>query len=227
MEKSNLIYTINGIQYDITLYLTLFISQNLLEAAIFKTPLFDHRWIAFVISTMFGLCFYGLIGKYIVKKIVKAIPKNKLEYFVVQTPIDLFRFGSIFIFQKVIGSWLLHKPINLNKGFLLNSGISLFAYTLYNYFRKWFIVHLPTHNTQLFDDLLKVSFEIVLSSYALNGNMVIYDIISLLIIVVSVLSFHLYIKRSLVDKKKIIIIPNNKNEIYKVDIDIDSFKNIR
>jgi hypothetical protein len=124
MEKTDLIYTINGIQYDITLYLTLFISQNLLEAAIFKTALFDHRWVAFVISTMCGLCFYGLIGKNIVKKIVKAIPKNKLEYFIIQTPIDLFRFGSIFIFQKVIGSWLLHKPINLNKGFLLNSSIS-------------------------------------------------------------------------------------------------------
>ena len=115
----------------------------------------------------------------------------------------------------------------MNKGFLLNSGISLFAYTLYNYFRKWFIVYMPTRNTQLFDDLLKVSFEIVLSSYALNGSVLIYDITSIAIIILSVLSFHFYIKRSLIEKKKIIIIPNNKNEIYKVDIDIDSFKNIR
>lgn len=227
MEKTNLIYTINGIQHDITLYLTLFISQNLLEAAIFKTVLFDNKWIALVISTMCGLCFYGLVGKHILKKIVNSIPKNKLEYFVVQTPIDLFRFGSIFTFQKVIGSWLLHKPINLNKGFLLNSGISLFAYTLYNYFRKWFIVYMPTRNTQLFDDLLKVSFEIILSSYALNGSVLIYDIISIAIIILSVLSFHFYIKRSLIEKKKIIIIPSNKNEIYKVETDIDSFKNIR
>ena len=226
MENPNLIYTINGIQYDITLYLTLFITQNLLEAAIFKTALFDHRWIALVISTMVGLSFYGMIGKHIVKKIVEKIPKNKLDYFMVQTPIDLFRFGSIFIFQKVIGSWLLHKPVHLNKGFLLNSGLSLFAYTIYNYFRKWFIQFMPIHNLQLFDDLSKVTFEILLASYALNGTVIKYDIISLVIILIAIVSFHLFTKHCLIENNKIIIIPKNKNEIYKIENDIDGFKNI-
>jgi hypothetical protein len=226
MEKSDLIYTINGIQYDITLYLTLFITQNLLEGAIFKTPLFDHKWIAFVISTMCGLSFYGFIGKHFVKKIVNNIPKNKLDYFIVQTPIDLFRFGSIFVFQKVIGSWLLHKPINLNADFFTNSGLSLITYSLYNYFRKWLIVYMPKHNTQLFDDLLKVTFEILLASYALNGGMILYDIISLLIIILSIILFHLFTKQSLVEKNKIIVIPSTKKEIYIIEPDLDNFKNI-
>ena len=183
---------------DLTLFSTVLIVSNLVGSQLQKTALFNDSWKNFALATLLGVALHGLLTNKISSMINNSL--NVDNDGIKQSVYDLIKFGTIFVSQKAITSYLEGKQIVFDQKGAMTSGLTIGGYAAFNMIESF----LPRVGTQqpLYNDLIKVSMGALAANYFIDGTINKAHLLSLASLLSGFVAFHLATKQMVVPKEK-------------------------
>jgi hypothetical protein len=189
-------------QVDLTLFSTVLIVSNIVSSQLEHTRLFSEKWMHLAIATLIGVVLHGLLTNQVSGMATKALSTNNVG--VKKSVYDLIKFGTIFLSQKVITSYLENKDVNFDQRWMMTSALTIVGYAGFNMLESY-VPAVPAYQP-LFNDIIKVSMGALLASYLVDGTITQGHIMGLVATLSGFVAFHLVTKN--------LVVPNEKFETF-------------
>jgi hypothetical protein len=113
---------------------------------------------------------------------------------------DLIKFGTIFVSQKAIVSYINNQTIVFDNKWLMTSGLTIAGYSGFNLFVENMVPKIGAHQP-LLNDLIKVSMGALTANYFVDGTINKAHLLDLASLLSGFTAFHLVTKRYVVQNK--------------------------
>jgi len=183
---------------NLTLFSTILVVSNLVSSQLEKTALFNDSWTNLAVATLLGVALHGLLTNKVSSVIIDSL---KVDNVGINTSIyDLIWFGTIFVSQKAITSYIEGKQIVFDQKWAMTSGLTIGGYAAFNMIESF----LPRVGTQqpLYNDLIKVSMGALAANYFIDGTINKAHLLSLASLLSGFVAFHLATKQMVVPKEQ-------------------------
>jgi len=190
---------IQNTKVDLTLVSTVLVVSNLVLNQISNSNLFDKAWQNSAVATLLGFALHGLLTNKLTSTVNKSLCiKDKALAISVA---DFFKFGTVFVAQRVIGSYIEDKPIVFDERWLMGSGLVIAGYTAFN-FVEHMVPKIDKEYQPLLNDLIKVSVGALTANYFMDGTITNGQLMSLAGTLAGFTVFHLFTKQFVVSREK-------------------------
>lgn len=183
---------------DLTLLSTVLVVSNLVGSQLEKTALFDEKWMNFAVATLLGVALHGLLTNKVSSMINNSLKVDNVG--VQKSVYDLIKFGTIFVSQRAITSYIEGKEIVFDEKWTMTSGLTIGGYAVFNMLES-FVPKVPAHQP-LVNDLIKVSMGALAANYFVDGTINQAHLLSLASLLSGFVAFHLLTKQFVVPKEK-------------------------
>lgn len=183
---------------DLTLFSTVLVVSNLVGSQLEKTALFNESWMNLAVATLLGVALHGLLTNKVSSMINNSLKVDNVG--VQKSVYDLIKFGTIFVSQKAISSYIEGRTIIFDQRWAMTSGLTIAGYSAFNMIEGM----VPKIGTQqpLFNDLIKVSMGALAANYFVDGTVNKSHLLSLVSLLSGFVAFHLVTKQFVVPKEK-------------------------
>jgi hypothetical protein len=183
---------------DLTLFSTVLVISNLVSYQLQKTDLFNEKWKNLAIAILIGVALHGLLTNKVSSEINKCL--NVENEGVRKSVYDLIRFGTIFVSQKVITSYIEDKEIVFDNNWVMTFSLTMGGFTAFNMLEPYIpkiCIYQP-----LLNDLIKVSMGTLTANYFMDGSIKQSHLLNLMFTLSGLGVFHLVTKQYVVPKEK-------------------------
>ena len=182
---------------DLTLFSTVLVVSNLVSSQLERTPLFNEKWMNFSIATLLGVALHGLLTNKISSMINTSL--NVANEGVKKSVYDLINFGTIFVAQRAITSYIEGRDIVFDRRWAMTSGLTIAGYSAFNMLESY----VPKVGTQqpLVNDLIKVSMGALAANYVVDGTVNKSHLLGLAALLSGFVAFHLLTKKLVVSSE--------------------------
>ncbi len=184
---------------NLTLFSTVLIVSNIVEGQLFKTALFNEKWMNGAIATLLGVALHGLITNKISTMLNTQL--NISNAGVMQSVYDLVMFGTIFISQRAISSYMEGKPVVFDQKWAMTSGLIIAGYAAFNMVVSGMVPKVGEQQP-LLNDLVKVSMGALTANYFMDGAITNQQLMALGATLSGFVAFHLVTKKMVVPKEQ-------------------------
>lgn len=185
---------------DLTLFATVLVVSNLVEGQLFKSQLFNEKWMNLAVATLLGVALHGLLTNKVSGMINEQL---QIENAGVKASVyDLVKFGTIFAAQRAIVSYIEGRPIVFDQNWFMTHGAIIAGYAAFNVAVQSMVPKIQDQYQPLFNDLIKVSMGALASNYLMDGTITQSHLIALGITLSGFTAFHLGTKQIVVPKEK-------------------------
>lgn len=183
---------------DLTLFATILVVSNVVGSQLQIEALFDEKWMNFSVATLLGVALHGLLTNKVSSMTNTGL--NVVNEGVRKSVYDLVKFGTIFISQKAISSYLSNQPIVFDTRWAMTSGFTIVGYSAFNMLESY----VPRVGVQqpLVNDLIKVSMGALTANYVVDGVVSKAHLLSLMALLSGFVAFHLVTKSLVVPAEK-------------------------
>jgi len=185
---------------DLTAYSTVLVVSNLVGSQLEKTPLFNESWMNLSVATLLGVILHGILTNKISTSINNSL--NVDSESINNSVYDLIKFGTIFISQKAITSYINGKEIVFDTKWAMNSSLTIAGFAAFNTIES-LLPRIGT-NQPLFNDLIKVSMGTLTANYFVDGTINKGHLLNLASTLSGFVAFHLVIKQFVVPKENFV-----------------------
>lgn len=183
---------------DLTLFSTVLVVSNLVGSQLEKTPLFNERWMNLAVATLLGVALHGLLTNKVSSLINTSL---KVENEGIRKSVyDLIKFGTIFVSQKAVTSYIEGREIVFDQRWAMTSGLTIAGYSAFNMLES-FVPKVGAHQP-LVNDLIKVSMGALAANYFVDGTINKGHLLNLVALLSGFTAFHLVTKQLVVPKEK-------------------------
>jgi hypothetical protein len=190
---------IQNTKVDLTLVSTVLVVSNLVSNQLSKSNLFDEPWQNSAVATLLGFALHGLLTNKLTSVVNKSLCiKNKA---LATTVADFFKFGTVFVAQRVIGNYIENKPIVFDERWAMGSGLVIAGYAAFNFVESM-VPRVNNEYQPLLNDLIKVSMGALTANYFMDGTITNSHLMSLAATLAGFSAFHLLTKQYVVPKEK-------------------------
>ena len=191
---------INVTKNDLSLFITIVIVTNLFDYRLLGTPLFDEKWMNSSVALLLGVALHGLLTN---KLSAMVNTQLNIEHLGLKNSVyDFFKFGTIFVCQRSISSYIENKPIVFDRKWMMESGLTIAGYSAYNIVLAPVMPAVDPQYQPLFNDLVKISLGDLTAKYFVNGTITKEHLMNLSGLLTSFVIFHLVVKK--------LVFPNEK-----------------
>jgi hypothetical protein len=183
---------------DLTLFSTVLVVSNLVSSQLEKSALFTESWMNFAVATLLGVALHGLLTNKVSSMLNNSL--NVENQGAKKSVYDLIKFGTIFVSQKAITSYIQGKNIVFDEKWAMTSGLTIGGYATFNMLES-FVPKVGAHQP-LFNDLIKVSMGALAANYFVDGTINKTHLLSLASLLSGFVAFHLVTKQFVVPKEK-------------------------
>jgi hypothetical protein len=183
---------------DLTLFSTVLVVSNLVGSQLEKTALFNEKWMNFAVATLLGVALHGLLTNKVSSMINTCL--NVDHDGVKKSVYDLIKFGTIFVSQKAITSYIEGKNIVFDQKWAMTSGLTIAGYATFNMVETA-VPKVGVHQP-LLNDLIKVSMGALLANYFVDGTINQAHLLNLASLLSGFVAFHLVTKQLVVPNEK-------------------------
>lgn len=187
---------IQGTKVDLTLFSTVLVVSNLVSSQLEKTGLFNESWMNLAVATLFGVTLHGLLTNKVSSMINTSLNIDTAS--VKNSVNDLIKFGTIFISQKAVTSYLQGKDIVFDQKWAMTSGLTIGGYAAFNMIES-FVPKIDTYQP-LLNDLIKVSMGALTANYFVDGSITKDHLLNLTSLLSGFVAFHLVTKQFVIPK---------------------------
>jgi hypothetical protein len=183
---------------DLTLFSTVLVVSNLLENQLLNSALFNEKWMNLAVATLLGVALHGLLTNKL-STLVNA-QLNLDNRGINQSVYDFFKFGTIFVCQNVVTSYIENRPVVFDTKWAMTSGLTIAGYAAFNMLSD----NVPLINKKyqpLLNDLIKVSMGALAATYFVTGTVNKGDLLSLVALLSGFVAFHLATKQYVVPEE--------------------------
>ena len=153
---------------DLTLFATILVVTNVVDNQLSQTPLFNEKWMNFAVATLLGVALHGLLTNKVSDVVNKQLETEKSG--VGLAIYDLVKFGTIFIAQRVIVSYIEGRDIVFDQRWMLESGAIIAGYGVYSIAVAQMVPKIDTTYQPVLNDIIKVSMGALAANYLLDGT---------------------------------------------------------
>lgn len=182
---------------NLTAFSTVLIVSNLVSSQLEKTALFNESWMNLSLATLLGVILHGILTNKISTSINNSL--NVDSESINNSVYDLIKFGTIFISQKAIPSYINGKEIVFDTKWAMNSGLTIAGYAAFNTIES--LVPKIGTNQPLLNDLIKVSMGALTANYFIDGTINKSHLLNLMSTLSGFVVFHLVTKQFVVPKE--------------------------
>lgn len=190
---------IQNTKVDLTLVSTVLVVSNLVSNQLSKSNLFAESWQNSAVATLLGFALHGLLTNKLTKMVNKTLCIK--EKALAASIADFFKFGTVFVAQRVIGNYIENKPIVFDERWAMGSGLVLAGYTAFNFIEPM-VPRVEKEYQPLFNDLIKVSMGALTANYFLDGTITNGHLMSLAATLAGFSAFHILTKQYVVPNEK-------------------------
>lgn len=183
---------------DLTLISTVLVVSNLVSSQLQKSALFNESWMNLAVATLLGVALHGLLTNKVSSMINNSLKVDNEG--VKKSVYDLIKFGTIFVSQKVITSYIEGKNVDFDERWRMTSGLTIAGYAAFNMLQD--MVPKVGEHQPLFNDLIKVSMGALTANYFVDGTINQSHLLSLGALLSGFVAFHLVSKQYVVPKEK-------------------------
>jgi hypothetical protein len=184
---------------DLVLGSTILIVSNIVRNQLEGTELFNEKWMNLAVATLLGFALHGLLTNKVSSTIKSHI--NVAHMGINQSIYDIVRFGTVFVSQKMVTSYIEGKPIVFDQRWAMTSGLTLAGFTVFNMLIKGLVPNIGNQQP-LVNDLIKISMGALLATYVVDGTVNMSHLLGLASTLAGFVVFHLVTKRLVVPKEK-------------------------
>ena len=181
---------------DLTLLSTILIVSELVGSQFKSDNLFNNDWKNKSVAILLGVVLHGLLTNKISSLINNTL--NTKNTIINKSVFDVFRFGTIFLSQKIIVSYIEGKPVVFDEKWLKETGLTLAGYTAFNSIESYIPLIGPYQ--PLMNDLIKISLGSLSAHYFTKGTIEKSELIELGSILSGFIAFHLVTKQLVTNK---------------------------
>jgi hypothetical protein len=182
---------------DLTLFSTVLVVSNLVSSQLEKTALFDEKWMNLAVATLLGVALHGLLTNKVSSMINNTLKVDNVG--VQKSVYDLIKFGTVFVSQKAITSYIEGKDIVFDQKWAMTSGLTIAGYSAFNMIES--LVPKVGQHQPLFNDLIKVSMGALAAGYFVDGTITRAHLLNLAALLSGFVAFHLATKQFVVNEK--------------------------
>ena len=178
---------------DLSLFITIVIVMNLVDYRLLGTALFDEKWMNSSVALLLGVALHGLLTN---KLSAMVNTQLNIEHLGLKNSVyDFFKFGTIFVCQRSISSYIENKPIVFDRKWMMESGLTIAGYSAYNIVLAPVMPAVDPQYQPLFNDLVKVSLGDLTAKYFVDGTITQKHLMNLSGLLASFVIFHLVVKK--------------------------------
>lgn len=183
---------------DLTLFSTVLVVSNLVSSQLEKTQLFTEKWMNLAVATLLGVSLHGLLTNKLSATVNTSI--NVDNEGVKKSVYDLVKFGTIFVSQRAISSYIEGREIVFDQRWASVSGLTIAGYAAFDMLESY-VPKVPMHQP-LFNDLIKVSMGALAANYFVDGTITQAHLLNLASVLSGFVAFHLVTKQLVVPSEK-------------------------
>lgn len=178
---------------DVTLAATTLLVSHVALSVLENTEMFTSRWTYVTLATVIGFSLNGLF----VSKISDAVNGNlKIQSVGIRNSInDLFKFGAVFITQRALGNYLLGLPIVFDQQWMMNSGLTIGGYALFNNFVESRMPSVGAQHQEMANDLVKFSMGYLLANVVVNQTLTQRSLVELATLLAGRVTFFMFTRQ--------------------------------
>ena len=178
---------------DLSLFITIVIVTNLFDYRLFGAALFDEKWMNLSVALLLGVALHGLLTNKLSKMVNTQL---KIENMGLKTSVyDFFKFGTIFVCQRSISSYIEGRPIVFDPAWMMDTGLTIAGYSAYNIVLAPVMPVIDSRYQPLLNDLVKVSLGNLTAKYFVSGTITEKHLLGLAGLLSSFVVFHLVVKK--------------------------------
>jgi hypothetical protein len=184
---------------DLTLFSTVLVVANVVGSQLMGTRMLDEAWMNLAVATLAGVALHGLLTNKL-----SAMVNDRLQTEVKgvsQSVYDLVKFGTVFVSQRVITSYLAGVQVQFDRTWALTSGMTIAGYAVFNMIQHM-VPQIGGNQQPLVNDLIKVSMGALLANYVVDGTINQYHLMALAATLSGFVAFHFGTKRLVVPAEK-------------------------
>jgi hypothetical protein len=178
---------------DLSLFITIVIVTNLFEYKLVGAALFDEKWMNSSVALLLGVALHGLLTNKLSAMVNTQL--NIQNVGLKNSVYDFFKFGTIFVCQRSISSYIEAKPIVFDREWMMNTGLTIAGYSAYNVVLAPVMPAVDPKFQPLFNDLVKVSLGDLTAKYFISGTITQKHLMTLSGLLASFVVFHLVVKQ--------------------------------
>jgi hypothetical protein len=184
---------------DLTLFSTVLVVSNLVGSQLEKTPLFNEKWMNFAVATLLGVALHGLLTNKVSSLINNSLNVDNMG--VQKSVYDLIKFGTIFVSQKAVTSYIEGTPVMFDRRWAMTSGLTIAGYSAFNMLESY-VPKVGDSQQPLVNDLIKVSMGALAANYFVDGTINKSHLLSLASLLSGFVAFHLVTKQYVVSQEQ-------------------------
>ena len=178
---------------DLSLFITIVIVTNLFEYKLVGGALFNEKWMNSSVALLLGVALHGLLTNKLSAMVNTQL--NIQNVGLKNSVYDFFKFGTIFVCQRSISSYIESKPIVFDREWMMNTGLTIAGYSAYNVVLAPVMPAVDPKYQPLFNDIVKVSLGDLTAKYFISGTITKNHLMTLAGLLASFVVFHLVVKQ--------------------------------
>ena len=185
-------HTNHSAENILSLFLTIIIITNLCNNFFLDVALFDSVWLNLSIAFLLGIILHSIfINKLSIKINTYFNIKNRG---IKNSIYDFFKFGSIYVCQKYISSYIEGVHIIFDKEWIMETTLLIIGYSAYNIILDPIMPVISSYYQSLFNDVVKITLGNLTANYFTYGTLDKIHIVKIFGLISSYIVFHLVIK---------------------------------
>jgi hypothetical protein len=180
-------YEIQYTKMDLIFFTTRLIINQLLTSQILGLPLFTLEWFQFLLATIFGVILHGLVTMKITSIINNTLNFKTKKY--MDSVSDIMRFGTIFVCQRILTSYMSGTEVIFDFIWILQSILAMLSLIIFNIFENGLL----SQNNILYD-MSNFTFAFISLNIPLYNSLSIINFLDLVGINLGIIVYHLLTK---------------------------------